>query len=578
MRFRGAAALIVLVMSVVVVVGWVAGIRTMQSFVPGWVTMKVNTAIALGSSAIAVLVLAPPSADRVGPTRRDALVTVLGLLVCAIGLATLAEYALGIELGIDQLVVAANSDGAATATPGRMAAVTALEFALLGAAVSLASQRSPTIARAVQLLASLAAAIALAALLGHIYGVIPVVGLGHGLQIAAHTAFAIILLSASLLSSDIRVGWVQTLVSRRAGGMLARRMLPFAVAVPLGLGALRLMGEWFRIAEPAASSAAVAVTTMFTFGFVIWRTAKELDAAELRWRAAETERVELALRETDANARAEAERAARGTAERIAKQKEEALAVLDLVLESSPVGFALLDPDLRFGRVNAAITTFTGVPADAHAGRTIREIVPHLADEIEPSFRRVLATGVPVIHAERSAPIPGMAGRRRFWLSSAYPLRTSSGAVLGLGVILLDTTERRQLESQLQQAQKMEAVGQLAGGVAHDFNNLLTAIKSFSELLALDLPMESPLRSDVGEISAAADRAAALTRQLLAFSRRQLMQPVVLDPNDVVSAILALLSRLIGPEVTCLPILSGEVGRVLADRGQLEQVLVNLAV
>jgi PAS domain S-box-containing protein len=141
-----------------------------------------------------------------------------------------------------------------------------------------------------------------------------------------------------------------------------------------------------------------------------------------------------------------------------------------------------------------------------------------------------------------------------------------------------DVTERWQLQEQLQQSQKMEAVGQLAGGVAHDFNNVLTAIKSFSELVAIELPEDSPLRSDVKEITAAADRAAALTRHLLAFSRRQMLQPVVLDLNGVVDGVTKLLARLIGVEVHCETALAPDLGHVLADPMQLEQVVINLAV
>ncbi|MDB4881834.1 MAG: sensor protein, partial [Gemmatimonadetes bacterium] len=131
---------------------------------------------------------------------------------------------------------------------------------------------------------------------------------------------------------------------------------------------------------------------------------------------------------------------------------------------------------------------------------------------------------------------------------------------------------------QLLQSQKMEAVGQLAGGVAHDFNNVLTAIKGFSELVALQLEEGHPARSDVFEITAAADRAAALTRQLLAFSRRQLLQPTVVSPNEVVEGVVKMLIRLIGAEVRCETTLAKDVACVLADAGQLEQVLMNLAV
>jgi PAS domain S-box-containing protein len=156
--------------------------------------------------------------------------------------------------------------------------------------------------------------------------------------------------------------------------------------------------------------------------------------------------------------------------------------------------------------------------------------------------------------------------------------RDESGGSTRLVGTVQDVTERWQLQQQLQQSQKMEAVGQLAGGVAHDFNNVLTAIKSFSELVAIELPEGSPLRDDVKEITAATDRAAALTRHLLAFSRRQILQTVVLDLNGVVEGVTKLLVRLIGVEVHCETVLAPDLGHIRADPGQLEQVVINLAV
>ena len=141
-----------------------------------------------------------------------------------------------------------------------------------------------------------------------------------------------------------------------------------------------------------------------------------------------------------------------------------------------------------------------------------------------------------------------------------------------------DATERRSLEQQVIQAQKMEAVGRLAGGVAHDFNNILTAIGGYTDLLLADLPPDDPRREDVDEIHRAADRAAALTQQLLAFSRRQVLQPKVLDLNALVTNVEKLLRRLIGEDVQLATALAADVGRVRADPGQLEQVIVNLAV
>lgn len=143
---------------------------------------------------------------------------------------------------------------------------------------------------------------------------------------------------------------------------------------------------------------------------------------------------------------------------------------------------------------------------------------------------------------------------------------------------MVDLTSQQKLEEQLRQAQKMEAVGQLAGGMAHDFNNLLAAVSANSQLLLEDLPANSPGRVEAEEISRATQRAAALTRQLLAFSRRQVLEPHVVDLNAIVADIERMLHRLLGPEVVLETRLSPTLPPVFADPGQMQQVLVNLAV
>jgi PAS domain S-box-containing protein len=145
-------------------------------------------------------------------------------------------------------------------------------------------------------------------------------------------------------------------------------------------------------------------------------------------------------------------------------------------------------------------------------------------------------------------------------------------------MVIRDITDRRQLEAQLVQAQKMEAVGRLAGGVAHDFNNLLTVIQGYAELLRTSLADDPERRESVGEIIRAAERAAALTRQLLAFSRRQVLEMRVLDLGAVVADTEKMLRRLIGEDIEVIVVKPATLGSVKADPGQIEQVLVNLAV
>jgi two-component system, cell cycle sensor histidine kinase and response regulator CckA len=156
--------------------------------------------------------------------------------------------------------------------------------------------------------------------------------------------------------------------------------------------------------------------------------------------------------------------------------------------------------------------------------------------------------------------------------------RLSDPTVRALVLNYREITERRRLEEQLRQAQKMEAVGRLAGGVAHDFNNVLTAIFGYADLLNEDLPEGHRARQDLEEIRKAALRASALTRQLLAFSRQQVLQPMVLSLNDLVEEIQNMLVRLIGEDVELRLNLSPDAGNVRADAGQVQQVLMNLVV
>ena len=161
---------------------------------------------------------------------------------------------------------------------------------------------------------------------------------------------------------------------------------------------------------------------------------------------------------------------------------------------------------------------------------------------------------------------------------SSSPMRDRDGAVIGAIVMVSDVTAHRKLEAQLRMAQKMEAVGLLAGGVAHDFNNLLTAIKGFTSLLQMTLDESDQSTEFLGEINKAADRAAALTAQLLAFSRRQLLRPEPLDLNARVSDLDRMLRLLLRDDGQLTLELAPNLSRVLADPGQIEQVILNLVV
>src|SRR5450756_1876336 len=175
---------------------------------------------------------------------------------------------------------------------------------------------------------------------------------------------------------------------------------------------------------------------------------------------------------------------------------------------------------------------------------------------------------------------------RTVWVrDEAVVVRDLSGKPLYVQGYLLDISvereaeaERRRLEAELLHSQKMEAIGRLAGGIAHDFNNILTAITGYSEVLVKTLPEGEPAHGHATEIGLAARRAAALTQQLLAFSRRQVLQPALLSPNEVIGHMEKMLQRLIGENIELVTKLEPEIAVIRSDRSQLEQVIMNLVV
>ncbi len=163
-------------------------------------------------------------------------------------------------------------------------------------------------------------------------------------------------------------------------------------------------------------------------------------------------------------------------------------------------------------------------------------------------------------------------------IANVVGIRDASGGLVELQCNVLDVTEKRRLEEQLQQAQRMEAVGRLAGGIAHDFNNLLTVILGFADLARSRLPPGDPQGKHLDEIRRAGDRAAVLTRQLLAYSRKQILEPRVLDLNGVAAGMVGMLRRLIGEDIDLRSVLAPDLARVFMDPGQMEQVIANLVV
>jgi two-component system, cell cycle sensor histidine kinase and response regulator CckA len=232
--------------------------------------------------------------------------------------------------------------------------------------------------------------------------------------------------------------------------------------------------------------------------------------------------------------------------------------------------FTVADGALWLRYANKATEEATGLPIADVMGRPLREIFPAVPSSLIERMLQIVETGE-VLDAgnleysdDRIAP--------SIFSITAFPLDED-----GLAVAFDNVTDVVRIESQLRQAQKMEAVGRLAGGIAHDFNNLLTAISGYSEFLIGGTP-DPKLRRYAEEIKRASDRAAGLTGQLLAFSRRQVLQPRILDLNATVGDMNMMLRRLIGEDVELVTMLGHELAPVRADPTQIEQVIINLAV
>jgi PAS domain S-box-containing protein len=224
--------------------------------------------------------------------------------------------------------------------------------------------------------------------------------------------------------------------------------------------------------------------------------------------------------------------------------------------------------------VNPAFVRITGYSAEEVMGGYMTDLGGDTGTWRGEEVRTVLARG--------ESWAGRMEGRRRdgepFQVTmTVAPLRDQTGALAGSVGVAKDTSREQELEAELAQAQRMEAIGRLAGGVAHDFNNILTVVNGFSELALNELPQDHPVREDIAEISRASDRAASLTRALLAFSRRQVMRPQAVNLNEVVTGMTPMLGVLMGDEVELVFKPSDSLGWAMADRAQLEQVILNLA-
>ncbi|HEY8468590.1 MAG TPA: PAS domain S-box protein [Longimicrobiales bacterium] len=322
-----------------------------------------------------------------------------------------------------------------------------------------------------------------------------------------------------------------------------------------------------RLRRRALDAYALEVQLLCRDGTAVW---VNLKASRARGPEGAEDYVIMAVEEV-------AERRAMLEALQTAQRLQEAL------LCNIPDAAWLKTADGHYLAVNYAFARQCGWTRAEVVGRTDAEIWPaDRAARYQAEDARVLETGRSLV-VEEAIELPD--GTCRWYETVKAPVRDAEGRWIGTVGVRRDITDRkraqdalRRSEEQLRQVMKLEAVGRLAGGIAHDFNNILTAVGGHATLLLDEIPSGSPLRPGVEEIMRGVDRAASLTRQLLAFSRKQVLQPRVLDLTTVVAETQSMLGRLIGEDIELSTRAEPGLGRVRADPGQIQQVILNLAV
>jgi PAS domain S-box-containing protein len=514
-----------------VLVGWNLDAPVLKSIVPGLVPMKANTALAFILLGTALWLRArAPSHSAFQWLTAFALV---------IAVATLVEFAVPLPFAIDELLLSEPIPMPATNAAGRMGMLTA--FCLGLSAIALLFSNGSRHARDwSQLLAIGSASLAAAALVGHAFSVRSPPDLGPSIQMAIHSAGTLFALGLGIAAVTADGGVAAIVTSRGPGGMFARSIVPVVLLGLLAVGWIRLAGQRMGLYGTEFGVAIFVITSAAMLSAMVLFYASRIDRFE-RGRRAADERMRFTL----AAARMGAWEVDLASGQ--LTWSDTMAALFGLRLDQAPrtraAFFEMVHPDDRPGLAEAVQKAMEG---KGDYGVEFRAFMP------DGSTRWIFARALVTFAPERTP--------------------------MGLTGVALDLTERKTLEHQLHQSQKLEAIGQLAGGVAHDFNNVLTAIIGYSELLMLETD-DPNTRRDLEEIRRAGNRATAITQQLLAFGRRQLLQPEVVDVNVLVGELETMLRRLVPAHVQIDVRLDRRGGCcVKADPTQIEQILMNLVV
>jgi len=540
----GLVAVVVGLLAVVVLVGWMLDIAPLKSVLPGLATMKASTALCLLLVSGGLALTIGGGGSAVARTARVA----LPLLASGIGALSLIQYAVGVDLGIDQLLFT-DDDPLSAPYPGRMSVLSAGEVTALGAALLLVRRRSRPAEILFSALCLVGFAGAMLALVGYAYGVWVLYHPAPHLSTPLHSAAAFVALNVGVLSLRPDLGLVALLRAKGAGGAVMRRLLPAVVLLLPLLGWLILRVELETLDDLPSAVAVFALVSVTVLLAIVWPTAQQIERLDMEQR-----RMAAALRATEARFLA--------------------------FVQNVPFICYLTDRDGRYLFHNSEAEQVIGQSDAELRGKTAWHVnPPEVAAEIAAMDRQGLIAGQPLV-TERHAP---NGGGYEWSMAIKFPIRDDEGEITGIGGFDIDIGHRKQAEkalsesaAMLQRAQKMESVGQLTAGIAHDFNNMLTVVLGTLELV--EERADPALRPPVGSALQAVEHAAELVRRLLAFSRRQPLNPSDLDINALVRDVEPLLRRALGEDVEIELELAADLGVSRADGAQVESALMNLAV
>jgi PAS domain S-box-containing protein len=418
---RIASSTIILV-SCLVLIGWQLDLWWLKSLIPGAATMKANTAICFLLAGISLKLQARQQQTAL----MARIATGCAFAIGSIAVLTICEYIFGWDLGIDELLF---RDLAAVATshPGRMGINTAIGFSFTGAALWLIEPRreSPTrlqhqvkIDRTTiaQILTVVAGLIALQSIVGYAYNVRVFYQLSAvTTSMALHTALSLGILGVGILALTSEGGFMRALTTDLIGGKVARRFMPQAILVPLLIGWLILRGLQANLYDPN-----FALSLMSMSMVVIWLGLIRKNAGTLNRMDYDRQHIQAKV--------------------------QQQLGEIEAIYRSAPIGLSFISSDLQFIRINQQLAEINGLSVSEHIGRTIREVLPAMADTIEPIYRQVIESGQPILDLEVSGSTSAQPSANRCWLASYYPHKAAQGRVMAVSAVVQEITDRKQQE------------------------------------------------------------------------------------------------------------------------------------